>query len=835
MRLARRVERLEHDEGRGYVRVLTDAVEIRLMFLRADVLRIRAGFDGGFAEESYSLVTTAWEDRLDPVLGAERTRVAPGRLAVQVTTTGWVVTGSRLQIQVDRDPFRLTVLDADGTVLHADVAELGYREDLNGRRIHTTRIAPDDCFYGFGETTGPLNKAGRRLTLDPRDAMGYDPQLTDPLYKHIPFFIRLGRSTRVAVGYFYHNTYPCEFDLGRSRSNYWPPYASYRTDGGDVDLFLIAGPTIREVISRYTGLTGRPAMLPRSALGYLGSSMYYSELPRDCDEAILGFVDAAERHGIPLDGFQLSSGYTQQETADGLRRCVLTWNEERFPDPSGLFARMVERGVTVSPNVKPGVLRSHPDVADLSAEGIFVRDAGGDEPATGMWWGGPGHLVDFTSPRAREVWRRRLTDSVLTQGTTSVWNDNCEYDSLVDLDARCDFEGVGGTIGRLKPVMANLMCQVTRHAVEEHDADARPFVVCRSGHAGIQRYAQTWSGDNATSWESLEHNVATMLGMSLSGVANQGTDIGGFSGPAPGAELLVRWVQHGVFQPRFSIHSANTDNTVTEPWMYADRTDLVREAVHLRYRLFPYFYALMARAHRTGMPIVEPMCSAFQHDPATYDESVDMMLGDALLIASVVRPGVTSRSVYLPEGEQFFDLTTRTSYRGGQTVELDVDMTAVPVLLRAGGIVPMAAHQVSNVTREPVTALRLVCAPQRDGEFVLYEDDGLTRAFERGEWLQTRIVMRAGRKVELELTHTGPFESTVERLTLDLVHPEGAPSWVTVDGEHLPRLLDREAFERATLAWYYSQTLGSVLVSYPNPRRDHLVAVSFEELDLIGM
>ncbi|MGO0575520.1 TIM-barrel domain-containing protein [Ornithinimicrobium panacihumi] len=464
-----------------------------------------------------------------------------------------------------------------------------------------------------------------------------------------------------------------------------------------------------------------------------------------------------------------------------------------------------------------------------------MRDSADDAPATGRWWGGPGHLVDFTSARAREVWRRRLSESVLAHGTTSVWNDNCEYDSLVDLDARCDFDGAGGTVGRLKSVMANLMCQVTRQVVEDWDADARPFVVCRSGHAGIQRYAQTWSGDNSTSWESLEHNVATMLGMSLSGVAHQGTDIGGFHGPAPTAELFVRWVQHGVFQPRFSIHSANTDNTVTEPWMYSGRTDLVRQSVQLRYRLFPYLYSLAARAHRTGLPLVEPMCSVFQHDPATYDESVDMMLGDALLVASVVRPGTTRRRVYLPEGEQFFDLGTRRGYDGGKTVEIDVDQTSIPVLLRAGGIVPMAGQQIGNLSTEPVTALRIVCAPQRDGEFVLYEDDGHSRAFERGEWLQTRITMRAGRRVEIGFTRTGSYTSSVEHLTLDLVCPEGAASWVTVEGETIPRMLDREVFDRADLGWYYSATLRSLLLSYPNPHRDHLVTVSFEALDLIGM
>ena len=383
--------------------------------------------------------------------------------------------------------------------------------------------------------------------------------------------------------------------------------------------------------------------------------------------------------------------------------------------------------------------------------------------------------------------------------------------------------------------MANLMCRTTLEAVAERHPDRRAFVVCRSGHAGIQRYAQTWSGDNDTSWESLEGGIATMLGMSLSGVANQGSDVGGFTGPAPGPELLVRWVQSGSLHPRFSIHSVNTDNTVTEPWMYGDQTDRVRAAIELRYRLFPYLYSLMARAHRTGLPIVEPMCSAFQADPAGYDESVDFMLGDALLVASVVRPGATSRSVHLPADEEFFDLATRTAYQGGQTVELPVDLDSIPILVRAGGIVPMAAHGLTNLAQQRVTALRLVCAPQRDGEFTVYEDDGVSRAHERGDLLETHVRMRAGERVSLRFSPRGPYRSSVETIHLDVIHPAAAPSWVSVDGERLPHHLGREGYDAAPTGWHYENTLRSVEVRYPNPHRDHEVVLSFEPNDLIGM
>lgn len=833
MRIARRVEQVER-RGDG-LSIRTDGVEIRLLFLTDDILRIRAGFDPGFDEASYALVTTAWPDRLDDVLGAERQRVTPAGFDLSEEPRRFVAQGARLRVEIDRAPFRIQVFDADGTRIHADLIDLGYQEDSNRRRIHTSEIDADDCFYGFGEKTGPWNKAGRLLTLSPKDAMGYDPAQTDPLYKHIPFYLKLGRRSRAAVGYFYHNTYECDLDLGRERSNYWPPHSRYRTDGGDIDLFLIAGPRIRDVVRRYTDLTGRSAMLPKSALGYLGSSMYYPELPEGADEAILGFVDTTRAKGIPVDGFQLSSGYTQQTTAEGLKRCVLTWNDDRFSDPASFFAAMGERGITVSPNVKPGVLLVHPNVEGMREEGLFVRDSERDEAAVGTWWGGLGHFVDFTDEGARAAWKRRLTDAVLSHGTSSVWNDNCEYDSIVDKDARVSFDGGGGTIGQLKSVMPNLMCHVTRDAIAEHTPTERPYIVCRSGYSGIQRYAQTWSGDNRTSWEALRLGIATVLGMSLSGVANQGSDTCGFYGVAPDAELLTRWVQHGIFQPRFSIHSVNTDNTVTEPWMYRSATDDVRDAIRLRYRLFPYLYSLMERAHRLGLPIMEPLCSAFQDDPGCDEEGVDFMLGEALLVANVVEPGARTRRIRFPGTGDFYHLFTRERYAGGSTVDLPVDLSSIPVFVPAGGILPMALDQLDNLSQDTVTALHLVCAPDRDGRCGLYEDDGLSTAYQDGDVLRTEITMRAGARVEISARHDGPFESTIERVHLDVINREMAPFWVTVDGETLTHHLDRDAFERAETGWYYSQTLRSVQIVFPHPGDDWSTTISFEQFDMIGI
>lgn len=827
--------------------VETNAVQIRILFLTKDILRIRAGFDGDFDEASYSLALTAWDSRTDELLAGYRKKVAPSPMQVSDGEKEAVIQGERLRVVVEKKPFRILVYDQDGTLLHADIPDLAYREDSNHRRLHTSQIEADDCFYGFGEKSGKINKAEEFMNMAPGDAMGYNPEKTDSLYKHIPFYIRLNRGTKKAVGYFYHCTAECDFNMGREKRNYWHRYSTFRADAGDIDLFLIAGPSIREVIERYTDLTGKSALLPRAAIGYLGSSMYYPELPKDCDDAILDFIDTTREEEIPADGFQLSSGYCAVETKEGIKRCTFTWNLKRFKDPAGFFAAMKGRGITVSPNVKPGMLLVHPLLPEMIQKDMFLK-ASDDNPgeagpvqglAVGTWWGGPGVFVDFTKASVRAHWKEYLTKYLLQYGCTSVWNDNCEYDSLVDKDAKVYFEGKGSTIGALKPVMSNLMCQLSNEAIEAYNPKVRPFSVCRSGHAGIQRYAQVWTGDNLTAWETLRYNIATMLGMGLCGVANIGSDVGGFFGPAPEGELFVRWVQNGIFMPRFSIHSTNTDNTVTEPWMYSDKKQYIRDAIAFRYRLSPYLYSLVYRAHVNGLPIMEALFMAFQNDPDTYDEGVDFMFGDDLLVANVVEKGATERTVRFPKTEdareRFYDFYDRTAYVPGETVTFPVDLSSIPLFVKSGAIIPMAGNRLMNLTKDPVTSLEILMAPDVDSSFLLYEDDGVSNDYRDGVYRATKISVEAGVKTRIRFSQEGSYATTVENLLLDVIHREKSPFYVLLDGEELPHFLHRRKFEEAEKGWYYSQRLKSVEIRYPNPKRDHEVVISFEQFDLIGM
>lgn len=157
--------------------------------------------------------------------------------------------------------------------------------------------------------------------------------------------------------------------------------------------------------------------------------MYYPELPENSDDAVLDFIDTTREEDIPVDGFQLSSGYCAVETSEGIKRCTFTWNYKRFKDPADWFAQMTKRGILVSPNIKPGMLLVHPMLEEMKEKGMFLPDSednpGQDGLAVGTWWGGPGLFVDYTKESTRQHWKQYIKDALLQYGCRSLWNDDC--------------------------------------------------------------------------------------------------------------------------------------------------------------------------------------------------------------------------------------------------------------------------------------------------------------------------------------------------------------------------------------------------------------------------
>jgi alpha-glucosidase len=286
-----------------------------------------------------------------------------------------------------------------------------------------------------------------------------------------------------------------------------------------------------------------------------------------------------------------------------------------------------------------------------------------------------------------------------------------------------------------------LMMQASHAAQTEFAPQARPYLVSRSGAAGMQRYVQTWSGDNYTAWETLRYNIRMGLGLAMSGVSNTGHDVGGFSGPAPGPELLVRWVQHGIFLPRFSIHSWNDDQTVNEPWMYPAITPQIRALIVLRYRLLPYLYDLVWRYHSAFEPIIRPTYHDFPEDTCCLEENDDMLLGANLLVASVVEPGQTERKVWLPGTGGWYEWHTGLHHQAGQWVTLAAPLDGPPPLLaREGCAIPMNDGEIHFSRVQDVRGFQ-VFPFLGDGDFetTCFEDDGYSQACHDGNYGQWRL------------------------------------------------------------------------------------------------
>ena len=285
-----------------------DCADAMLVFLSDDVIRLRVSFEKKFPEASYTLVTTAWEDRLDPLFAGERTRITALDVPCEDAGETLVFRTATLKLVLKKEPFSFSLYTAQGKCIYRDLAERAFEVDQLGRLSHYSCMDREkDHFFGFGEKTGHLDKKGRRLRMSPKDAIGHDPENGDPMYKHIPFYIRTSESNLHALGLFYHNSYDCVFDMGQEISGYWERYCYWQADGGDIDLFLINGPRPADVVSRYTWLTGRPALPTKQSLGFCASTMYYAELEKDCDQEIYKVIDKHLQEKIYIDNFWLAS------------------------------------------------------------------------------------------------------------------------------------------------------------------------------------------------------------------------------------------------------------------------------------------------------------------------------------------------------------------------------------------------------------------------------------------------------------------------------------------------------------------------------------------------
>lgn len=568
--------------------------------------------------------------------------------------------------------------------------------------------------YGLGDKAGPLDRTGRRFAIDAVDPCGFDAELSDPLYKMLPFFIVDGKAG--AHGVFYDNLSTGSVDLGCTLDNYHGLFRSWKGDDGDLDYYVMAGPTVPDVVKRFSWLTGGQAFAPRWSFGFGVTSMAIADAP-DADARISDFVAKCRKYAIPCDSFHFGSGYTQI----GQRRYAFNWNRDKFPEPLATMKRLNKAGMQTVANLKPCLLDDHPRLQEALDQGFLVKDSRTGEPAVAQFWDGLGFHIDFTNPKGRAWWRAGIETALLDHGFTTVWNDNNEYE-IWDEDAVCDGDGRPFRQALARPAQPLLMTKLSYEAQSAREPGKRQYAITRGGCAGISRYAQTWSGDNETAWKTLRYNLTQGLNMSLSGMFSIGHDVGGFHGPTPGPELFVRFNEFCALWPRMVMNSWNDDGVVNLPWMYPEMVPQVREAISLRYRLMPYLYTQMWRASRDGIPAVRPLLYDFPRDASAVAVDDVFMLGPDVLVAPVLEEGARERAVYLPQHEGgWYDWHGGEHYPGGVTVTVPAPLGRLPLFVRAGALIPLGDAEGISTEREV-----LVCGVVEGASGELYEDDGET-------------------------------------------------------------------------------------------------------------
>jgi len=660
---------------------------------------------------------------------------------------------------------RLSLHTPDGAPIAEEAAPVGWTAE--GRTLLRWRLPADGHCYGLGQRTLGLDLRGNVCTNWNTDPRTYDTG-DDPVNLCVPFLLVLHDGGRQGYGLFLRNTARSRFDLGAAD----PDVLSVEVEDEVLEYDLFYGPSLVEVLRQYTEETGRPPLFPLWSLGYHQSRWSYYPESRVRRLA----RDFREIYQVPCDAIHLDIHYM-----DGYR--CFTWDPERFPDPAGLVADLHAQGFRVVTIIDPGVKadRAYWVFREGMERGMFCRYPDG-RVAIGPVWPGDCAFPDFTDPKVR-AWWGDLHRTLVEVGVDGIWDDMNEP-SLFGEDGatlpgpvRHDLDGQGGDHRRAHNVYGLNMARATYEGLLRLRPDRRPFVLTRSGWAGVQQYAAHWTGDNRSTWESLRLTVPMVLGLGLSGIPFTGADIGGFAGFATG-ELFTRWLQLTVFLPFFRAHTV-FDSPDQEPWSWGEPyLSINRETIRLRYRLLPYLYTALWQATQTGLPIARPLFLAFQDDPATHSLEDQFLCGGALLVAPILEEGATRRTVYLPAG-LWYDFWTDARYAGPAHIEVEAPLDRIPVFVRAGSVVPMGP-EMEYVGQRPASPLTLHVYPG-EGESWLYEDDGETFAYRTGAYRLTRFEVSGGAdRLELRREAEGTFPGC-DRFVV-VVHGVDGKARVTGEG-----------------------------------------------------
>ncbi len=686
------------------VRLHAAGGEVELTVYSPSVIRVRIDKQPLGRDFSYAVVAKPLDSRIGVTQNAQEV----------------LITTDALRARIGKHPFALTFSTLDGKVINAD--EPGLQTSWIGDEVTSYKKLQDgERFIGLGEKTGDLDRRGHAYTNWNTDAFRYGSG-TDPLYASVPFFI--GIHDGLSYGIFLDNSYQSDFNFGASNDR----FASFSAQGGEMNYYFIHHPRVADIISSYTALTGRMPLPPLWSLGYQQNR--YSYYP---ETEVMRIAQTLREKRIPADGITLDIDYM-----DAYK--LFTWDKSRFKDPQAMVAKLAAQGFKTTVIVDPGVKveKGYGVYERGLKDDVFVHYPDGTN-YTGEVWPGWCHFPDFTSSKGRTWWRKEVK-AFADIGVAGLWNDMNEvstWGQRMPNNVLFDFDGARTTHKQARNVFALEMTRASYEGMKEA-TKLRPFMLSRSGFAGLQRYSAIWTGDNVAEEEHMLLGVRLLNSLGVSGIAFTGMDVGGFMG-VPTESLYARWMQIGAFTPYFRNHASRGSKS-SEPWTFGeDVLTIARDYIGLRYKLMPYLYSAFFDAANSGAPVMRTLAIDYTHDAKVYDTAFQnqYMFGPALLVLPFDSTKTFGKA-HFPAGK-WYKLYDDTVEAGGQDKILELVLEQLPVYVKESSIVPMQSL-VQSTMQQPTDTLALhLYRGDVSNSYVYYEDDGASFGYQKGQFYKRRI------------------------------------------------------------------------------------------------
>lgn len=699
----------ERKADNAFVIQAPDQAQVLLRFCSPSILRVEYAFDGAFLQEAPTPAVVS--DLIDNV-----------NVLFEADGRAYDFHTGAIRVVVEPDPFCIKVYDNYQTLLVADIPG-GYKKDRD-HIVCTKNFPRNESIFGLGEKGGLLERRGGIYTMWNSDKPCYCVD-EDPLYKSIPFFMSSRR-----YGIFFDNSWRTTFDF-TGRDQY-----TFEADGGAMVYYIIAGEDYKDILRQYVKLTGQPVMPPQWALGFSQCRGLYT-----WQDQALEVARKFRELEIPCDVIYQDIGWTQYLQD-------FTWREDHYSNPRAMLDTLHGLGFHMVVSQDPVISQKNAvQWRQADSLGLLAKDVRTGRSYDMPWpWGGRCGVVDFTNPAAAQWWgdwqQRPLDDGVdgfWTDMGEPAWSNEEEKDRLY-------MQHVAGPHAAVHNVYGLYWDRVVTEEFNRRNPDKRLFQMTRAAFAGMQRYTFSWTGDSGDarrmtdSWEQFAYQIPMMLSAGLGGIPFITGDITGYCGSiedyVDAAELYVRWMQFGLFTPLSRAH--HEGDTAVEPWMFPPfAMEAAKKAIELKYTLFPYIYTCAREAYDTGLPLMRAMFLEFPDDRECRRTDMQFLFGPSLLVAPVVEKGARSREVYLPKG-RWYDWADGTVYEGGHYVTVPAPLDKTPVLVKEGSMVPTipVVMHTAQVGDAPLTVR---CYP-KEGEtisYTLYEDDGTSLGYQRGECART--------------------------------------------------------------------------------------------------